>query len=309
MSQPPWVPEFQIDEALAKRLIEGQFPELAPARLEFVGAGWDNLALMVNGGIIFRFPKRQLAINCMQGELASLPFLPPELSLGVPRLRFRGKPALGYPAPFGGYERLAGRTACAPELSADQRATSASALGEFLRQLHSTELDEAAKSAIPNDRIRRADLSYRLPMCLERLEQLAEAGECLEFATLRSEVERLSGAPAWSGEPRLVHGDLYPRHLLVDEESQVSGVIDWGDVHRGDPALDLAIGFTYLPPSAYSDFEEAYGGVDAATRDRARFRGILYGALLLNYGCEVADRSLELLGRRILEQMGQQAAG
>ena len=39
--------------------------------------------------------------------------------------------------------------------------------------------------------------------------------------------------------PVFVHGDLYSRHLLVDDAGRPCGVIDWGDCHVGDPAVDL----------------------------------------------------------------------
>ena len=45
-------------------------------------------------------------------------------------------------------------------------------------------------------------------------------------------------------------GDLYVRHLLLNELCELTGVIDWGDVHLGDPAVDLMIAYSFLPLSA-----------------------------------------------------------
>jgi aminoglycoside phosphotransferase (APT) family kinase protein len=38
----------------------------------------------------------------------------------------------------------------------------------------------------------------------------------------------------------IVHDDLGPPHILVDESGGLSGVIDWEDVSVGDPAGDFA---------------------------------------------------------------------
>ena len=38
----------------------------------------------------------------------------------------------------------------------------------------------------------------------------------------------------------LLHLDWHPLHLLVDEASRISGIIDWDNARRGHPSLDLA---------------------------------------------------------------------
>ena len=73
-------------------------------------------------------------------------------------------------------------------------------------------------------------------------------------------------------------------------------MIDWGDVHLGDPALDLSIAFSFLPPAARSRFRQVYGAIDAATWQRARFRAIHYGALLVEYGRSIEDEALREMG-------------
>ncbi len=51
---------------------------------------------------------------------------------------------------------------------------------------------------------------------------------------LFDEIDTLTGF-----EPALVHSDLGPEHILVRDD-RLAGVIDWGDVRIGDPALDYA---------------------------------------------------------------------
>lgn len=42
-------------------------------------------------------------------------------------------------------------------------------------------------------------------------------------------------------DPVLCHGDLSPKHIFVDDELRVTGVIDFGDTHAGSPVDDLAV--------------------------------------------------------------------
>lgn len=39
--------------------------------------------------------------------------------------------------------------------------------------------------------------------------------------------------------PVLLHYDLTPDHIFVDSDERITGVIDWGAVHSGDPVRDL----------------------------------------------------------------------
>ncbi|HYI01687.1 phosphotransferase [Hyalangium sp.] len=137
-------------------------------------------------------------------------------------------------------------------------------------------------------------------MILERLTQVEAEDPEVDAAAVRAQVSRLIDTPPWTRRPCWVHGDLYARHLLVDGHHAVTGVLDWGDVHLGDPAIDLTIAFTFLPPEARGAFRAAYGRIDDATWDRARFRAFHYGVVLLLYGRSEGDPALVRTGRDAL---------
>lgn len=100
----------------------------------------------------------------------------------------------------------------------------------------------------------------------------------------------------------VVHGDLYARHLLKGDEGALCGVIDWGDLHLGDPALDLNVAYALLPPEDRAAFWSAYGDVDDATRARARFRALHYGVTLVWYGLDIGDEALIDVGALALSR-------
>jgi aminoglycoside phosphotransferase (APT) family kinase protein len=286
-----WDADVELAPEAAAGLIERQFPALAPARLDLLGAGWDNTAFRVNGRFVFGFPRRQIAVGLLEQEIRVLPLLAPHLPLPIPVPAFAGGPDEGYPYPFAGCPYIPGTTACQIAWSEAERSKTAAPLGRFLAALHQIPVSEETRMWA-----RRDELAHEEAPARERLRALAPALGGLDVEALADLTERLALIPAGAGPTGWVHGDLYARHLLVDDERRLCGVIDWGDVHLGEPALDLMIAFSFLPSAARGAFREAYGAIDAATGDRARNRALHYGMSLLEYGMEVGDAALRAAG-------------
>jgi aminoglycoside phosphotransferase (APT) family kinase protein len=288
---PAWSAEFALSPAQARALIEGQFPQLAPAEVGPLGVGWDNSAFRVNDRYVFRFPRRPIAAPLVETEGRLLPMLAPRLPLAVPAPTLLGRPAGDYPWPFIGHALLPGQTACAAALDEQQRGRLAQPLARFLAALHATPAEQAAQHGAGPDTLARLDLARRLPRARELLDRLTHCGEIADPRSLGAILD--AAPPAYA--PRsdvLVHGDLYARHLLVDADGWLTGVIDWGDVHLGDPAVDLAIAHTFLPPEAHVLFRRAYGAIEDTTWRVARLRGVWHTLLVLEYGLGVADADL-----------------
>ena len=81
---PEWDPEVVVTERLARQLLEAQFPELTVAGLRLLAEGWDNTVWLVNGDLVFRFPRRAIAIPGVEREIAILPALAPRLPAAIP---------------------------------------------------------------------------------------------------------------------------------------------------------------------------------------------------------------------------------
>jgi aminoglycoside phosphotransferase (APT) family kinase protein len=302
-----WDADIDITPELASRLIAEQFPALAPVRLQPFGTGWDNVAYLVNDGLVFRFPRRAVAVPLLEREARLLPRLAPRLPLPIPAPRDVGVPTEAFPYLFAGYPRIAGTPAADLLWTDDARTANAVPLAHFLAALHSVPVDDAARAGAPGDEIARADLAKRVPMVIERLSAIAPLLPDHDTDALIALVKRLAAdTPPWGGkERRWVHGDLYARHLLVNGDRRLCGVIDWGDLHLGDRAVDLGIAFSFLPPNARAAFRAAYDAgadvpIDEATWDRARFRALHYGAVLVLYGAEVGDAAIRAAGEYAL---------
>ncbi|MCU0308361.1 MAG: phosphotransferase [Thermoleophilia bacterium] len=287
MSRPPWAAEVEVGPALAAALIDEAFPSLAPARVEPLGAGWDNTAHRVNGDLVFRFPRRAVAAAPIRTEAGLLPALAPRLPLPVPVPRWVAAPGPRFPWPFAGYRMLAGAPAPGARLDGSGRAALAAPLGTFLRVLHAVPVEEARALGAPPDTLRRLDAAHRLPGLRERAAAAHALGLVDDPAGLIALAER---AAAVAGPRPLapVHGDLHASHLLV-RDGALAGIIDWGDVHVGDPAGDLGIVLGFLPPPARPAFLAAYGPVEPDTWRLAGLKAVVHALALVMSARDAGD--------------------
>jgi aminoglycoside phosphotransferase (APT) family kinase protein len=296
LADKPWMPEVAVSAALATALIDSQCPSLAPARVELMGEGWDNTAYRVNGEWVFRFPRRSIAVPCIETEARVLPWLAPRLPFPIPTPVWFGRPAASYKWPFVGYRRLEGRVASDVDLPDDARAALAVPLARFLRALHDVPLADARAWGTPPGLFDYLDGA--------RLERLVRPGLAdLVARRIITDATRwlhvldagLAALPL-DGARVVVHGDFYSRHLLVDDAGRMCGVIDFGDLHVDHPAVDLSSVWTVLPPRARREFFAVYGEVDARALAAARLRALTSGLAQEAYGRDVGDAGIERAG-------------
>src|SRR5579862_8163188 len=88
-----WAAEVTVDEALARRLIQAQFPGLELRSIHPLGQGWDMTVWQVDEHWVFRFPRREMAIPGLLNEIALLPRLAPLLPLPIPIPTYLGQPS------------------------------------------------------------------------------------------------------------------------------------------------------------------------------------------------------------------------
>jgi aminoglycoside phosphotransferase (APT) family kinase protein len=98
---------------------------------------------------------------------------------------------------------------------------------------------------------------------------------------VRAEWERALAAPPWEGPPVWHHGDLDARNWLL-RDGRISGVIDWGAMGVGDPAVDVMVAWKLHSPAARDAFREALP-TDDATWERARAWALSQAVAILAY--------------------------
>jgi len=274
---PQWDPEIAVDSAQAQRLVAEQFPELARMPIRLLGSGWDNTVFAVGQEWVFRFPRKQVIVPFLETEIEVLPALAPLLPVAIPVPEHIGVPSEAFPWPFFGARILPGVELC--EAPATGREGLATQLGRLLRQLHGGDVIQALGPSLEENWTQRADMAKRVPLTVEKLGVLA--GLWRTPGHVRALLDKALELPA-PESTAVCHGDLHFRHVLVDD-GRVSGLIDWIDLCRGDPALDLQIVWSMLPPETRDAFFTEYGDVDDATLLRARVVALFLSAALLEY--------------------------
>jgi aminoglycoside phosphotransferase (APT) family kinase protein len=112
-----------------------------------------------------------------------------------------------------------------------------------------------------------------------------------------------SGFPGRASDtPRLVHGDLWAEHVLIDPHTRsVSGIIDWGDAVIGDPVIDLAGVYAWRGEQGLKDLLAHYSGIlDPDLIGRARYLATCFAIRNISLGQEMGHTPWIEAGRRAL---------
>jgi aminoglycoside phosphotransferase (APT) family kinase protein len=289
---PEWDAEVAIDRPLVRALIGEQFPELDASSARLIGQGWDNSVWFVDERWAFRFPRREIAVPGVRREMDVLPRLAPLVPVPVPEPRFVGVPSDRFPWPFFGTPLLRGREAAETALDHDERVAIGAQLGGFLRALHAPETLEAIDpgGTLPVDFNRRADMPFRVMRLREKLAVLPPE-DWVRPPLLEAVLTSAEALPRSTVEV-LVHGDLHLRHVLVDAGA-VTGVIDWGDLCRADPAVDLITYWSLLDARGRAAFVSEYGELGEERLLRSRVLSLYLCSLLALYARDVGAARLE----------------
>lgn len=259
---------------LVQALLRDQHPDLAELSITFGSRGWDNQMWRIGDDLAVRLPWQTATADALlRKEHAWLPELAPLLPLPVPEPRRLGQPSARYPHPWIVTTWLPGTPADQAPLTDCDRA--ADDLAAFLDALHRAAPDDA-----PEGRGRGGPLTTVTKGVQRQFEAMIE--HCAVVAatdeqpvpdldSLRAIWDDATEAPGWNGPPLWLHGDLHPANVLTTA-GNLSGVIDFGDLCAGDPALDLAACWILLPNREAIDRFQAASPLarDDATWRRAR---------------------------------------
>lgn len=266
--------EVELTEELVRALLSEQHPDLADLPLVLGARGWDNQLWRLGDDLAVRLPwQTETADGLLLKEHAWVPALAPRLPLPVPVPRRLGHPSERYPHPWIVTTWVPGTPAdLAP---ATPGGPAAEVMAAFLAELH-----RPAPGSAPFGRGRGGRLSDIADGVARQLEALSDlcgivAGTAPELVPDTDAVRAMwadaVAAPEWSGPRLWLHGDLHPANVLT-ADGRICGVVDFGDLCAGDPALDLAAAWILLPDAeAIERFRAASPRAsDEATWRRAR---------------------------------------
>ena len=283
--------DIEIDESLVRSLLRAQHPDLAHWSLQPVDSGWDNAMFRLGDRLAVRLPRRAAATKLIEHEQQWLPQLAPLLPIAVPAPVRVGLPADNYPARWSVVPWMRGRNADLNEPRPDQ----AERLAAFLCALH-----RPGPADAPVNPYRGGSLRYRDEQIAERVSRLERVTTLINDDILRIYQDALA-API-DIEATWLHGDLHAGNLLVDDDGVITGVIDWGDMTRGDRATDLATLWMNLGDRKARENALRACNVSDATWRRAKGWAVFFGVTLGTSGLS-GDERHAVMARRTLERV------
>ncbi len=281
-----------IDEGLVRRLLRGAGHEARSLR--HLAEGWDRSVWVVDEQLVAGFPRKAAIVPMIEREIELLPRIAPLLPAPIPVPVLVGNPSDEFPWSFYATRFLPGEEAALVDLDDASRAALGVDLARFLRALHAIELD----AELPVDVNGRADMAARAERIRELTGRLGASGVWVPPPAVEELLNEAVALPPPRLD-RLVHGDLYPRNFLVHER-RLSGVIDWIDLGRSDPAIDLSFLWSVVPPHGREDVAAAYGGLDDAALLRSRVLAVFMGCVILEYAQATDHRAFGAFARDAL---------
>jgi aminoglycoside phosphotransferase (APT) family kinase protein len=250
------------DAALARRLVQAQFPQWADFPVCPVAeGGHDNRTFRLGAHLLIRLPSAERYVAQVTKEQAWLPRLAPLLPLPIPRPLALGRPSADFPFPWSVYDWIEGETA-RPERIADPCRLAADLAG-FLRALQAADAGDGPAAGEHNFHrgglLAVYDAETRAAIAALGAEIDAPAATAIWDAALASH---------WAGAPVWIHGDVAPGNLLL-RAGQLHAVIDFGNMGTGDPACDLVPAWTMFADEARQRFRDGLP-LDGGTWARAR---------------------------------------
>lgn len=301
------LPDTPLTTESAHRIVATQFPQFRDEVPTLLGQGWDNFCIIYPDQTVFRLPTRKVGAEILVNECHALPHLRPQLDLPIPDFQHFGVPQDDYPYPFVGYPLLPGQTADRMTWTDEERARQVQPLANFLNQLHAIEFTNSPLQDLPDDTIFRKDpisLLEKIETRCQILQDSPQTPSDLDLTAILKWARALAPTIRPTAKVVIVHGDLYPRHLIANERRQVTGIIDWGDTHRGHPALDLSLAYTFVPPTQRERFFAAYHHpLEESDLQLAALRAAMYGTSLMVYGQTIDDHPIKSLAHQILKSL------
>ena len=217
---------------------------LSPESVQLEESGADFLAAFADdtAGMpwVLRLPRRPDVLPRAASEGRALALLRPRLPVAVPEWRINSPELIAYPRLAGTPAVVEGEAYVWPVQNPPPHAAFIESLAAALAALHGTSHEAAAA----------ANLRVLTPAAAREAaaDKITKARAILDVPAIiwRRWQAWLSNDELWPLFSALIHGDLHPGHLLVDQEGRVTGIIDWTEAEVNDPAIDFVFAYWIL---------------------------------------------------------------
>lgn len=225
-----------------KQYIKEALPNLSIHSYKQNEEGWDNVAVIVNDELLFRFPRNQeYAMRIpLEKELCTLLSCSlHEIEVPKYRLLYRNDadavPLCSYYTLIHG-EPL--KTDIVIKLEDKELKTIITQLATFLATLHSIPLKQGTTLELPVEKT----LTYWKELQTNLNQYVTNSFTSLQKSSLNRLFENFfTFIDTTTFQNTIIHADFTHHHILFNKKNKnISGIIDFGDAQIGDPAFDFA---------------------------------------------------------------------
>lgn len=137
-------------------------------------------------------------------------------------------------------------------------------VGQYTKLINSIETKGIGERAEHNFEDKDSSIKWK-DYIVEKLNEILPAVNLIEKGLssedqLNKAISRLQELKNWKFTPNLSHGNLEMKNIIIDEEGNITGIIDWGETasHRS-PHYDIAMSFYWISEEEQNAFLEGYG--------------------------------------------------
>jgi aminoglycoside 2''-phosphotransferase len=242
-------------------------PQVAITSLSLNSEGLLNDVVIVNGELVFRFPKHEYGFKHLKDEARVLRLLRDYITLEIPSPIYESDDALAYRLIPG--ETL--RRDLLMRFSEDDQQAVADQLAQFFKELHNIPVKEISESEMP-----MADALMKYEGWLNAYQRIREKVFPLLLPHLREWMtehfeSHLRDKSNFEYELKMVDTDIPPYHVMFDRQrKRINGIIDFGCAGMGDPAIDFGVIIYNYGESFMNRFYKVYPEAENYLK-RARF--------------------------------------
>lgn len=211
---------------------------------------------------ILRRPRRPDVIAKASYEKAVLSFLKERFAYKIPDWRIFSSELIAYPM-LEGEPAVAPNPPHEPTWKIDFKSPNfGKCFARVLASLHQIDIEEA----------QNAGMNYQSPdeIRAQLIDDIALVEK--EMGGPQAVYKRwrawVSDDSYWPSHSTVIHGDLHQAHLLVDENDNITGVIDWTEAVIGDPSTDFVFHYMVFGEDGLKTLLKDYQALGARTWDR-----------------------------------------
>lgn len=270
----------------AKEIINTKFPDLYIQKIRKFGEGMDTFTFEVNEDYVFRFPKHEEGASNLLSEINYLPNITKlgfDIEIPIPLY-------ISKEYPLYAHKKITGSCVGTMDLSDKERINLAKSFATFLKTLHKAPKEEVQSWGLEVAGDERINPQY----CLNNIEaSVKKLSSYIDINILKELLHFARNFPLnlKSTDRCLIHGDLYPRHIILNSNKNLYGIIDWGDLDLANPAIDLQIVYMLFPTEGQNQFFASYGNISYEVMMFAKLRAVQCILYMMSHGYEINDKT------------------